>query len=583
MSTDKPYSMRGRDYRSRTRSLVAWALACALTLGPVLAVVAQEQKELPPAHPFLLPDSVARPQERPQLALPEVLVYGRDTSVRLPGQKLAVQNQPEASLPLRKAWAVFAETAAAPTGEEHFPDGRPSPHWLLVRLEGGSYWTANGEALFRHSGRRLNYGAEMSFRRSDGATDNGQYAIFALGGQVAYPMSGRGTVEGHLTLTQSNYGLAGATLPDTARFLRAERHAMATNVGARAEVGVGRGGLLTICYDYCSLRSSDDTLAARCSRLADDQHRVETTTALRVGRSDLLGRISYLREGYRSDDAKHRWTSLVQAECGIAGDVLRHGRLYLALGLHGFSSPAQGWTSTLAATARLWVASSPNLGWTLELRRAYDYRALGDRAAENPYYAPDVQLQPVRTNFACTIGAEWQLAPDLVLTARVGRAWLRDQWYWQREPDTGLFTTGLVPNVKLNYGTLALHYVPSDRLDVEARCLLWGDSFRLEQWPRAADVPYLARRRLPVTVTYRLGSRTRIELSADAISSRSAQIGSQEKLAPYGLLGCVITHQLGKRFVTFVRGENLTNTKYERWQGYREMGLTILAGGFATW
>lgn len=553
-----------------------------MTLGAVLPGLAQEQKELPPVLPFSPPDSVARRQDRPQLELPEVLVYGRDTSLRLPGEKLTVEHPP--AVPLRETWAATADTGAAAIREELFAGGRPSLHWLSVRLEGGSYWTANGEARYRKSAGRLTYGAGMSFRRSDGAVDNGHYAILGLGGQVAYPLPERGTVEAHLSLTQADYGLAGATLPDTARALQAQRHAMAASVGTRAEVGVARDGRLTICYDYSSLRSSDDTLTARLGRLAADLHRLETTASVRVGRSDVFGRIGYLGEGYRSGGAqKSRWNSFVQAEGGISGDVLGYGRVYLALGLHGFSWPGEGWTSGFAATARLGLATSPKMGWTLELRRAYDYRPLGDRSAENPYYAPDLELQPVRTNFACTVGAEWQLAPDLVLVARAGRAWLQDQWYWQREPATGLFTTGVVPKLKLSYGTLALRYVPNSRLDIEARCLLWRDSFRLEQWPRAADAPYLAHRRLPVTVSYRLGDRTRIELSSDVISSRCAEISSQTKLAPYTLLGCVITHQLGKRCVILVRGENLTNSKYERWQGYGEMGLRILAGGFARW
>ncbi|MGQ9854008.1 MAG: hypothetical protein ACUVTG_11480, partial [Candidatus Oleimicrobiaceae bacterium] len=284
MITERIDRTRRRDRTFRWRGPLAWAFACATTLGAVLPGLAQEQKELPPVLPFLPPDSVARLQERPQLELPEVLVYGRDTSLRLPGEKLAVQHPPAVSLPLRETWTATADTGAAATREELFAGDRPSPHWLLVRLEGGSYGTANGEVLCRRSAGRLTHGAGMSFRRSDGAVDNGHYAILGLGGQVAYPLSRRGTVEAHLTLTQANYGLAGATLPDTARALRAERHAMAASVGTRAELGVAREGLLTISYDHCSLRVSDDTLTSRLGRLAADLNRLETADAVRVGR-----------------------------------------------------------------------------------------------------------------------------------------------------------------------------------------------------------------------------------------------------------------------------------------------------------
>jgi len=549
----------------------------------VPAVWPQEQKEVPPVQPFLLPDTVRTAPERPQLELPEVLVYGRDVSLRLPGQKLAVQQPPRVGLPSREA-PHSDQALVAQTREELFVSNKPAGRSLLVRLEGGSYWTGAVEGLYRQSQRRLNYGADMSFRRSDGAVDNGHYAILGLGGHITYALSGGGTVQGRLKLTQASYGLAGATLPDTTMPLKAERHATVATFGTRAELGVGRSGQMTFAYEYCSLACSDDTLTTRFSRLSDGLQRFEATGAVRVGSTDLLARITYLREGHRSQgDGERQWNSLAEAECGLGRDLFRRGRAYVGLGLHSFSGSMAKRQSTLAATARLWAAVTPRLGWMLEMRRGYDYRTLVDRSAENPYYAARLGLFPVRTTFAFSTGAEWQVAPNLLLELRVGRAWLKEQWYWQRDPATGLFTTGVVPKLGLNHGSFALRYAPNEQLNIEARYSLWSDSFHLEQWPHASDVPYLAHRRLPVTVSYRLGNRTRIECTGDVVSSRTAEMGSQVKLSPYALLGCVVSHQVSRRLVLFVQGENLANRAYERWQGYREMGLMVLAGGFATW
>ncbi|MCR4439030.1 MAG: TonB-dependent receptor [candidate division KSB1 bacterium] len=561
--------------------IIAWAL---LGTGPDTALRAQSQKEVPPVLPFVPPDSARTAGERPQWELPEVLVYGRDTSLRLPGQKLAIGGKPAIAYRPQEQRETIPSTMVSAAPQELLAESGPQARSLLLRAEGGSYWTANVAALYRGARRRMNYGADISFRRSDGAVENGQYAILDLGGRVTYPFSPRGAVHAHVDINQAGYGLAGATPPDTARALKAERHASAVSLGTGLELGLGDRGQLTVAYEYATLRSSDDTLGVRLSRVSDGLHRLDTRVVFPFGSIELLANISYLSEGYRPQGARGtQQSSLVQAEWGVAGEVLARGHAYLGLGFHGVSSAAGGQSSALSIAGRFWIAPSPRLGLTVEFRRGYDCSTLMERRAENPYHAPHLLLQPVLTKFALAVGAEWRVASQLVLEARVGRSWMKDQWYWQRDPASGLFTVGVVPDVKMNHAALVVRGEPAANLSIEARYALYSDSFRLAQVPGAADLPYLAHRRVPLSAAYRLGERTRLQLRSDLMSSRTADLVRQAKLKPYALLSCAVTHQLNRRVSLFVQGENLTNRSYERWQGYPEMGLTIQAGGFATW
>ncbi|MBC7186985.1 MAG: TonB-dependent receptor [Calditrichaeota bacterium] len=570
---------------SALRGAMALGLTCAiLGAGVGTAVWAQTQKEMPAILPFVPPDSVRTPAELPQWELPEVLVYGRDTSLRLPGQKLAVEGKPAIAYQHQEEREPLTSTVVAAAPHELLAASRPEARSLLLRAEGGSYWTANVAALYRGARRLVNYGAEISFHRSDGAVENGHYAILDLGGRATYPFSPRGTARAHVDICQAGYGLPGATLPDTARALRPERHASTVTVGTGLEFGLGDRGQLRVAYEYASLRSSDDTLGARLSRVSDALHRLETEAAFRLGTTELLTKISYLSEGYRPEEtAGTQQSSFVQGECGVAREVFSRGHAYVGFGFQGVSSPAGGRGSALSVAGRLWVTPSPGLGVTLELCRGYDYWTLMERRAENPYHAPSLLLQPALTKFALAVGAEWRVASQLVFQARVGRSWMKDQWYWQRDPASGLFTVGIVPDVSINHATLVARGEPTANLSIEARYALYSDSFRLAQMPGAVDLPYVAHRRLPVSVSYRWRERTRLELRSDVMSSRTADLARQAKLKPYALLGCAVTHQLNRRVSLFVQGENLANRSYERWQGYPEMGLTILAGAFATW
>ncbi|MDZ7378143.1 MAG: hypothetical protein ONB06_02235 [candidate division KSB1 bacterium] len=568
-------------------TVVGRVIVCMALVGSAsVTASAQGQKETPPLRPFVSQDSVRVPaperQERPQLELPEVLVYGRDVSLRLDGRKFDVTPPSPIPRELSRREQVLADTAVLAAREEA-PGGQPvGPRSLLLRSRVGSYWTTDVEALFRQARRRLTYGGEMAFRRSDGAVINGHYAMLDLVGRSGYQFSPSGTVRGYLSLSQKGYGLSGATLPDSSRPRKAERHTSAVGIGAELDLRSGAHGQLFASYDFLSLRSSDDTLQAQLSRISGGTHRAALRFSQRLGTTDVSGQASYLREGYSPGSGRDVRNSWAKVEFGASRAVMKKARAYLGLGLEEFSSH-QTHKTALIVVGRMAVPLAPEVGLTLQVRRGHDYRQMSDCWEENPYFDPGMQVRPVFTKCALALGAEWRLAKRLVLGAQVSRSWLQNQWYWQRDPATGLFTAGVVPTLALNRAVLTLRGEPSSRLGLDAQFVLCDDFFDLPQLPQDGDVPYLAHRRLAVSIPYRLSERTRVELRSDVMSSRAADMLSQTTLRPFALFGCTVTHRLGRQVSLFLQGENLTNRRYQRWQGYREMGLSILAGGFASW
>ncbi len=548
---------------------------------------AQEQKEAPPLRPLLPPDSVRAPSreqaERAQLELPEVLVYGRDAALRLEGHKLSISTLSLASYELPPERGPVADSATLARREEIGQSWTAEPRSSLLRACVGSFWTTDAEALFRQRRQRISYRGGLAFRRSDGAVENGYYSMLDLAGRMAYQFSSRGTVRAHVAVSQQGYGLPRATLPDTTNPVQAERHNSDIGVGAEVEMKTGHQGQFVAWYEFSAFRSSDDTLRARFSHVAAGTHRVGTKFSLRLAGIDLTSQVSYLHEGYRPPDGSGpQENALARVELGVGRGIMARAQAHLGVGLDNISCHGRR-SSTLAFWGRVALPVTPRAGLLLEVRRGYDYRQLSDHRAENPYFSPWLQLNPVLTKCAVAIDANWRLSRGLVCGVRVTRSWLQDQWYWQRDPATGLFGLAPVPKLKVNRAVITVRGQPFSRLSIEARYIVCHDSFHLAGAPRGADVPYLAHRHLPVTLTYHLGDRTRVELRSDAMSSRTAEMRTQERLGPYALFSCAATHRLSNRVSVFVQGQNLTNRRYQRWQGFREMGLALLAGAFASW
>jgi vitamin B12 transporter len=102
----------------------------------------------------------------------------------------------------------------------------------------------------------------------------------------------------------------------------------------------------------------------------------------------------------------------------------------------------------------------------------------------------------------------------------------------------------------------------------------FGESLELARRPRDEG-------RLGLVVTP--NPRLSIQPSVVFVSQRFSSFNETDKLSPYARLDLYMDYKLDDNFTLYLRGENLTDTRYEEVRNFGTAGVSFYGGVRATW
>ena len=129
-------------------------------------------------------------------------------------------------------------------------------------------------------------------------------------------------------------------------------------------------------------------------------------------------------------------------------------------------------------------------------------------------------------------------------------------------------------------------------VEASADIVLWQDYLRLTgayTWLKAKDrATGLALARRPehsgkIGLTITPYANWTIEPSVAFVGKRFSTTNQRQRLAPYARLDTLVNYRVNERFDVYVRGENLTNARYQDVFNYGTTGRAVYAGMKTTW
>lgn len=129
-------------------------------------------------------------------------------------------------------------------------------------------------------------------------------------------------------------------------------------------------------------------------------------------------------------------------------------------------------------------------------------------------------------------------------------------------------------------------------VEASADIVLWQDYVRLTgayTWLKARDrATGLALARRPehsgkIGLTITPYANWTIDPSITFVGKRFSTTGQRQRLAPYARLDTLVNYRVNERFDVYVRGENLTNARYQDVFNYGTTGRAVYAGMKTTW
>ena len=543
-----------------------------------------QKKIAPPPSKIVLPSDTSKVRHKqpekleaakPDLELPDVMVYGTDRAMRTAGQKRVAQPEPVILLqpgsPYEPISTWFSRETEKPQleGESRSIDRKTS-----VALSGGGYTTLLLDGVHFQKIQQGNYRLRAWMERSDGEFANSRYARGALSGKVGYVLSPKAMVLAHANLGLDSYGLHGAVHEDFGR------RVLSGSLGGEVQYDIDRLADGKLGFELGGLSLDSDTTSESLSGTNDFWYKLDfgyvaDLSGVRIG---VYG--DFLRETFSvKEDSVDTENSI--AQIGIEGEKQFSRQFTASLGLK-YQKAAfnlQEDKAVVAPYAKFNLMPGAHWGLSLKLYTGLEYQTYSNRWSMNRYLEHRVPFTPQNTKIGIESDIEFELFDGLRLRGTFSRRWLENAWYWQRNENTGLFELDCLDDIRFTKFELGVIAEISSKTRVQFALASYSD--RLEDDDPLGTFgrfPYRPEMRIPARVSIQLLEDAYIELEADIVGKRPSRLDSLETLPSFGRMQAKLSKDFGKRFTALVIARNLLDADYAIWEGYPQMGVHVLFG-----
>jgi hypothetical protein len=491
------------------------------------------------------------------IRIPDIIIYGEDVERQRGGAKLVGGEGIGIEYPQLGAFKPLAEI-------NHLRLTRPSLNLksLLNQVYGG-YGRFD---TYRFGGWRsqsvgdFDYHLRASYEESRGHTRDAGYWSLGVGAFGRYSLTNNIGLASNLNFGKKELGLYGFINNP-----KRKRDLQKVDVSFDLE-GKGRyNWLASLGYQEAEVRDKGGSSQTQRERIWD----------VRLGGKAEYRRISLLSDirvrSFRLKGREDLWEARVEGQSPLAGK----GHLGAGLKVQFVDEKQR-----VSPIFNLSYIPRRGVGFSFLLSADLCPHRLRDSFSQNSYFflSEDEYWEDVRVR--ASLGMEYEVKEGIFLKDVVVHQQIRDYLFW--EGDSGLFRLGSYPELRTLENNLFITFNPYAGLKVELSLVL-RDADLTKGSPSTWYIPYWERSSLYLALYFPLKWGVNCWLGGEYHGKRHTSSTSEESLSSYYLLNLKINKDLNDYFKVFFEAENLTNSKYEIWKGYREPGINGLLGVSFSW
>lgn len=517
----------------------------------------------------------AAPQPDERLQLPEVLIYGKDASRRVAGKKITISpDRPELVTPEAMYEPLNVEELQKGQREEPTPADEQKNRQVELMAFGGQFDQFGAQARYwqRLSGK--DFGVDLQYARTYGQYVNSTKELGHL--QAQFGLMASEHTEWRFTgvLTKGRWGLYGAAEPQTDR----------DNTG----VGLGVRANYQPESDFTADLSLDIDFQSFADKLADTTRFEADLFQFRAG--------AKIQKSFESSDVSLEFTSLSDRWTAQPGEQSRSWQRYRAV----WGAMPWRWLSVQIAPGvtvarqdsvresrfspqvKAVLSLKKSMVATAQFQKGWMYIPWDERLASNGYLSLNTinTIQDVRWAFSSELN--WAVGKSTVLRAMLERKRVHGLLYFERD-SLGTFTANTL-DAELGRFAIGLDVQLSSQFSLSVTWNALDDRVRSgDRFLAVLDIPYRPELEVPVMLTYRPNDAWQIDVQALWVGARKVKLARTETLPAYVDVGTQVRWRFGGHTSIFVQIKNLLDENYAVWQGYRELGLHLMAGLQAKW
>lgn len=535
-------------------------------------------------------ETTTEQKRKEPLELPDVIVYGLDTGMRQAGEKMSAEQSLIAAA-TSKVSAIYPKLArkddelGLPCLQESVPG-----HTTFLSSHVGSFSSWSLRAIHARRLKKADLRLRSNLQGTNGKYDNSGGTRGRIEGRINTPLSS--SIIGGLRVgyRRWSYGLYGSANPQ--RRSRQEVISLHTHIerdfsqstSSRLEFGLHRF-MLTPKKEVAEYPERSETVfrggfsfqtkSEGFHFISDFQwtHRPSEDD----GRVALVGDLS---DNFFSLNLLQKAYFLPTASLEVGGKVQWFSRKGMK-------------QKRVFPMVKVVLRPTCFLSFFTSLQGGYRYYPLESLFEASPYAGSHAfpLLQEVRSQV--DVGIEMELIPELFVRGSYRWAERHNDVYWNYDITSGLFISGQLHDVRQRQLDLSGGYQPSENVKIEIGYSSIDYEIKdrsITEYIPSAEIPFRPKNRAWGTVSYEIPKTVTIRSDWKWVGQRKAFLPlpydsffDTLELDPYFLVNVTFEKEVHRAITLFASFYNLTDSDYNVWYNYREMGITFHGGAKIVW
>ncbi|MBN1352130.1 hypothetical protein JXJ21_22215 [candidate division KSB1 bacterium] len=531
-------------------------------------------------------DQKRKPSPKSRLELPDVLVVGTDTQIRVTGLKLSVPGDHARLLPMESSYKSYDLNSMI---NEQKGDvrteisNRDDIHKYLLGY--GSYNDVKAQFLRWQKLFALQYSVGAKFHQSDGQYANSQFKSGELNGKLSYNRRQRIRAETIAGYAFRDYGLQGSIFENHERKTRSVGMALRSQFrGSQATFGS-----VDIHYNMFDL-SNDSKLKLTPGEveertLAFSGQTFWTGSHLRISLkgSFLMNTINVLKE---SDQVDYISALILKGNYKYSSNFSIMGGLHL----NNISIENSDPQTELMPFGKLIFSLKNRWGFYISGSQEYIYQTYLNVWRENNFISESFNRLAHNIEYKIDIGTELKLREDWLAKLNWKVQQIKNYPFFEPTFNSdslkadGLYRYQYLNQVKQNTISFSVDFKVAPRFDIKGS--LNYNAFNISDDSLLFSdnrIPYIEDLNAELDFAYTIFKNTKVKISATYFGDRKKHIERSEYLDQYVLLNAGIEKQYYQYITLFAKLHNLLNYNYQIWDGYKEPGINFSCGIKGQW
>ncbi len=494
------------------------------------------------------------------IRIPDIIIYGEDVEKQSGGVKLGGE-EIGLDYPRLKAFKPMAHFRIQRVSS---PSPKIRPLLNLIFGGFGRFHTCRFGGWRSESVGAVDYHLRASSERSRGHLKNASYWSLEVGGSGRYSLTDGLGLASNLSYSQEGFGLYGIN-PQRRRGFQ------------KVDLSFALKGEKRYSWEAC--------LGYQEVRVKEKGDGSSSSLRERIWDVGLGGQAEYRRISVLSDvrlrsfkpervNGEDLWEARVEGESSLADK----GNLGAGFKVQVLARGER--RDRFSPLFYLNYIPRGGVGFSFHLSGGLTPRLLGDSFSQNRYLHLPQRIYWEDVKVRASLGVEYEVKKGLLFKDMVVHQQTRDYRFW--EGDSGLFRLEVFPEVRTLENSLIFKCSPYPKLNMELSLVI-RDADLTKGGPSTWYITYWERAGFHLALDFPLRWGIECWLGGEYHSQRATSSTLDDPLEVYQLFNLKINKNLNDNFKVFLEGNNLTNSRYEIWKGYREPGINGLLGLSFRW